>query len=140
MANKEEPVDTPPPATNAERLALSGIAPDSVAVRMRGAVYEGPLPPPQILAGYAQIDPSFPSRIVAMAEANAATERLTAERAQTFTLYERLVARLLGCAFALTALAVTAYLASTGHDAVAAIVGGTTIVGVVAALMTGKSP
>jgi uncharacterized membrane protein len=34
------------------------------AVRM----YSGPVPPPEIMAGYAEIDPSFPGRFIAMAE------------------------------------------------------------------------
>lgn len=34
------------------------------AVRM----YAGPVPPPEIMAGYKQIDPSFPERFIAMAE------------------------------------------------------------------------
>lgn len=100
----------------------------------------GPVPPPQVLIGYGQIDRSFPDRIVKMAEENARTERKTAERAQTFVLAERLVARIFGLLFALGAIGISAYLALHGHDAVAGVIAGTTVVAVTAALVAGKSP
>lgn len=37
-------------------------------VSIRGELYEGPLPNPEMLAGFKNIDPSFPDRIVKMAE------------------------------------------------------------------------
>lgn len=75
-----------------------------------------------------------------MAESNAQTARITAERAQTFELIERLAARILGAFFAIGALLISAYLAINGHDTVAGIVGGTTIVAITLALISGKSP
>jgi hypothetical protein len=65
--------------------------------------HAGPLPSPSILAGYRDVDPTFPDRILAMAKANAATERRTAERAQIFQLAEQIVSRFFGAAFAVTA-------------------------------------
>lgn len=106
----------------------------------QGVVHIGLVPAPQALAGYGQINPSFPDRIVKMAEENARTARKTAERAQTFALAERLVARPLGLAFALGAVSLSAYLALHGHDGVAGVIGGTTVVAVTVALIAGKSP
>lgn len=100
----------------------------------------GPIPPPQLLVGYGQVDASFPNRIMVMAEQNAQTERKTAERAQTFALIERLVARAFGLIFAGGAIGVSAYLALSGHDAVAGVIAGTTVIAVTAALIRGKSP
>jgi uncharacterized membrane protein len=35
---------------------------------IRAASYRGPIPPPNMLEGYREIDPSFPERIIKMAE------------------------------------------------------------------------
>ena len=75
-----------------------------------------------------------------MAEQNAATERRTTERSQTYGLISDLCGRLAGLFFAAGALIAAVILSLHGRDAVAGIIGGTTIVGVVAALITGKSP
>ena len=109
---------------------------------MQGIVtaYRGPLPDPAMLASYKAIDPDLPDRIVRMAEQNAATERRTTERSQTYGLISDLSGRLAGLFFAAGALIAAVILSLHGHDAVAGIIGGTTIVGVVAALIAGKSP
>ena len=73
-----------------------------------------------------------------MAEENAATQRRTSERAQIFLLIENLAGRVLGAGFACLAIGVSAYLALKGHDAVAGIIGGTTVVGVAVALIGSK--
>lgn len=75
-----------------------------------------------------------------MAEDSLKTQIKTTERAQTFLLTERLAARILGFAFSLCGLLIAAYLATNGHDWVAGIIAGTTIVGVTIALVTGKVP
>jgi len=93
-----------------------------------------------MLLGYAQVDPSFPNRLVIMAEENARTERKTAERAQTFALAERLTARLFGLLFALGSVGLAAFLAINGHDAVAGVIGGSTVVAVTIALVAGRAP
>lgn len=38
---------------------------------VHGITYQGPIPPPGTLAEYGNADPSFPARIMAMAEAQA---------------------------------------------------------------------
>ncbi len=75
-----------------------------------------------------------------MAEENATTGRLTAERAQTFQLIERMAARVMGLLFASGALALSAWLATTGYETLASVIAGTTVLGITAALITGKSP
>lgn len=87
----------------------------------------GPLPPASELGAYKDADPSFPERTVAMAEANAATGRRIAERAQIFLLVEVLVGRILGALF----------LPIRGHEAVAGLTGGATFVAITVALITG---
>jgi uncharacterized membrane protein len=91
------------------------------------------------MAAYREIDESFPARIMAMAEANAETERNTAERAQTFQLVEGLLGRLFGFVFAMTAIVAAAYLALHDQAAIAGVIGGTTVIGVVVALIKGKA-
>lgn len=131
-----------PPTQSSEppdQPVLPGLPLDSGQLQASRVII-GPLPAPEVLAGYGYIDESFPNRIVTMAEENARTGRRTAERAQTFTLVERIAARAFGFAFACSAIGGAIYLALQGHDAVAGIIGGTTVAGVVAALIKGKSP
>ena len=124
-----------------------GIRPTNVPIptqtlTMQGVVtaYRGPLPDPAMLAAYKAIEIDLPDRIVRMAEQNAATERRTTERSQTFSLVSDLFGRVAGLAFASGGLVAAVVLALHGHDTVAGVIGGTTIIGVVAALITGKSP
>lgn len=133
------------PRTPALRVPRPQPDPLPAQLGISGVVYQhkthiGPLPPPEVLQGYGVIDLSFPARIVDMAEQNAETGRRTAERAQTFMLAERLFARLVGCAFAMYAIYESGVLALAGHDAVASVIAGTTIAGVTAALIAGKTP
>ncbi len=72
-----------------------------------------------------------------MAEQNAATGRITAERAQRYVLAEALTGRLLGCLFAVLAIAAAVYLSMNGHQVVAGIIGGSTVVAITVALITG---
>ncbi len=119
-------------------LGATEVAPGSVALAFQ-TTHVGPLPPPAMLAAFGQIDPSFPDRIVTMAEKNAEAERSSAVKAQTYQFYDAMAGRMLGFLFGAAAIVVTLVPALNGHDAVAGVVGGTTVVGVVAALIRGKS-
>jgi uncharacterized membrane protein len=102
--------------------------------------HSGPLPPPGSLAAYGDIDPSFPNRIMTMAEQNAASARVTAERAQHYQLAEQIVGRAAGLIFALAAIIAAVVLALNGQAVVAGVIGGATVVGVVTALIKGRQP
>lgn len=58
-------------------------------------------------------------------------------RVNIFTFLERLIGMIFGLTIGCTGLYATYMLAMSGHDAVAGIVGGTTVVGLVAAFVVG---
>ncbi len=47
---------------------LKSKEPNRVILKKAAQLFEGPIPPPQILKGYKDIDDSFPDRILKMAE------------------------------------------------------------------------
>jgi len=101
--------------------------------------HTGPLPPAAEMAAYADIDPAIPMRIIAMAEANAAAERHSIDRAQTLQFRENMVGRVLAFIFAMTGLIVALLMARSGHDGAAATIGGAVVAGTVVALVTGRA-
>lgn len=72
-----------------------------------------------------------------MAEANAESERKQAEKEQKNFFILNITGRVLGFLFALSSLAITAWLALEGHDKVALAIGVAAVGGTVAALITG---
>ena len=80
------------------------------------------LPSAAELAEFGKIDASFPERLLAMTEANAATERATKIQAQKFQWRESVLSRLLGFAFSAGALATILLLTRWGAYPVAVAV------------------
>ncbi|MGF1275542.1 DUF2335 domain-containing protein [Acetobacter pasteurianus] len=97
----------------------------------------GPLPAASELAAYDKIKPDLVERILCMAEANAESERKQAEKEQKNFFILNITGRVLGFLFALSSLAITAWLALEGHDKVALAIGVAAVGGTVAALITG---
>lgn len=100
--------------------------------------YMGPIPPPEMLQKYAETIPDAGDRILKMAEAQAAhriaTEKLVigsqqvmARRGQCFALV-----------IALAGFALTAYVTVHGFPWVGGIVGGSTLVALVIAFISGR--
>ena len=114
--------------------------PSPLALVAAATVRSGPLPDPAALAAYKEIDPSLPNRIVTMAEQNAETERLTKRREQSFSFISELTGRAIGAAFATGMIVASWDLAMHNHDAVAAVIAGTTVLGITVALIKGRSP
>jgi uncharacterized membrane protein len=56
-------------------------------------LHSGPLPHPVVLAGYAEIDASFPQRIIAMAEAQAEHQRALQSKALDADVNDRVAIR-----------------------------------------------
>jgi len=100
----------------------------------------GPIPSAREFESYERILPGAAHRILVMAEKDGEHVRRADRRAAYFLLVERLFTRALGAAFAIAALWFAWDLAMNGHDWVAGIIAGTTIGGVVAALVLGKVP
>ena len=113
-------------------------SPAGPALKITRELHSGPVPMPSVMGGYRDIDPSFPGRILTMAEQNAATERKTQERAQVFQFTEAVLGKVFAVGFALAAMWIAFRCAQTGHDQVASVLGGATIVGVVGSLVASR--
>lgn len=98
----------------------------------------GPLPAPKALKEYEVILPGLAERIVKMAE-NQGTHRISLESSVVKSqLTQSGRGQLLGFAISIICLIATVWLALNNHDTVAAIVGGTTLVGLVTVFVLGK--
>ena len=98
----------------------------------------GPLPPPEVLLGYDNVLPGAAERILRMAE----TDQADAREANQLAIREAAADSRRGQKYAfwiaLSALAVAGVLGYQGHEVAAAIVGGSTVVGLAAAFITGR--
>lgn len=107
--------------------------------------WSGPLPPPNDLAKFGQVDPTFPERIMRLAESEAEHRRQleaqtiksdieTRQRMQD----ERTRGQKYGLTIAMTFLGVGAWLAYLGHTVVATTLLGTTLVSLTAVFVVGR--
>ena len=133
MTESENHTDNPPssPDESSHKVVPASVKKTSVS-------FTGPLPPPNLLAGYNNIVPGAAERIIAIAEGEAVhqrdmerlvTEHMFAERkrGQTFALF-----------IAVVALGASAFLGYNGHEVVAGVIGGTTICSLVATFAFGR--
>ncbi|MBF0185767.1 MAG: DUF2335 domain-containing protein [Magnetococcales bacterium] len=116
----------------------------------------GPIPDPRSLGLYGQIDPTFPERILAVMERQALhrqqlerynLEQTHSQNAQILNLEDKKLqidreilgrGQNFGLLVVLMAFCLTFVLAYGGHDWVAAVVGGSATVSLVAVFVTGK--
>mgnify|MGYP005926551617 CR=1 FL=1 len=100
--------------------------------------FSGPIPHPDLLQGYDNVKSGFAERIVHMAEKEQ-DHRFESEKLMIKgTIAQSKRGQWFALTIALFVLAGAVLLAYLGHDAVASILGGTTIVGLVAIFITGK--
>jgi len=100
--------------------------------------YSGPLPPPEALEHYDSIIPGAAERILTMAEQNAAHRRNIESRALDAKRRENRRGQLLGFGIGVIALSVAGLAVYLGYPTTASVIGGGTVVGIVAAFVTGR--
>jgi uncharacterized membrane protein len=98
------------------------------------------LPSARQFGEYEKILPGSANRIITMAEHTVGHIQEHEARELKYEFRERLIARLLGAAFAIAALYIAWDLALRGQPWIASIISGTTVIGVVVALVTGHAP
>lgn len=106
---------------------------------MRDDGISGPVPPPQVLAEYAKIDPSFPEGIFKMAEENNAARIALHTQGQAAEIAERRRGQSIGGGIAVGGFMTTCVLGYWDLEAAAAIVGGSTLVSLVSAFVLGRT-
>jgi uncharacterized membrane protein len=128
----------------AERDNTDSTQPAGVVTKVRGVSFQGPLPPPEILKQYDMIIPGLAERIVSMAEREQRHvhelrhQQLQFEKS-AHTLQMQYFGRGQWFAFILAIIfgSISALLALRGHEVAASSIGGTTILGIVAAYIAG---
>ena len=79
--------------------------------------YNGPLPHPTILKGFAEIDASFPNRIITMAENHAKTEDETQRKIVQINEKSIILGQIFSFVFGLAGIGACVFLALKGNTA-----------------------
>jgi len=96
---------------------FSGAQPQFLA-RVQGTVFQGPLPPPEILAKYNDAVPNGAERILAMAEKNQQHRQSLELAVIPAGVRSERVGQILGFVLYLATLASGTYLVATGKDTI----------------------
>lgn len=115
-------------------------SPDGQHVVVQQTATDSPLLPAANLRQLAEIDPKLVDWVVQQTEKEADFRRGENRRVNSMLFTERLVAVAAASILTVFGLAACIYLAMNGHDGVAATIAATTIVGVVTAVITGRTP
>lgn len=100
--------------------------------------FSGPIPPPSILGDYDQVVPGAAERILIMAEKNADHQREMEKTALNEGVKATKRGQLYGLIIGLTAFLTVMFTSWIGCEKAASIVGGTTVVGLVAVFVIGR--
>lgn len=106
--------------------------------QIKRSSFSGPLPPPEILEHYNSVVEKGAERIMKMAENQAAHRMSLENRAISSQLSQSKKGQIFGFVIALLLIASSVYCAWAGYEGLAKILGGTTILGLVAIFVTGK--
>ncbi len=122
-----------------DQAAMSVQSPSGNRIELSASrTFVGPLPHPADLAAYASISPDLVNRIVVMAEAEGDHRRSLERRLVTAAIWRGYIGQVFGLAVGLGGLATAAFLGYHNHPAVAAIVAGIDIVGLVGVFVLGR--
>ena len=107
-------------------------------VETQSELFAGPLPHPDTLMGYKEIDSSFPDRIMSMAEKDAEHHRKMEEHIIIENFNSNKIGMIFGFLISITAIGLGAWLISIDKDAygIAAII--TPLVGIAGTFIFGK--
>ncbi len=131
--------DLPAPIENIlERLPPEDRREAAMVMRRMVAQYSGPVPHAGEMARYQAIDPSFPERFVAMAERQVAHRQQLENKVVDYDYKLKGRGQNYALIVTILGLAVALVFAWMGQAVVAGIVAGTTVVGVVTAIVTGR--
>jgi uncharacterized membrane protein len=101
-------------------------------------VVSGPLPSPEILAQFDLVVPGSAERIIAMAEHDFAHLQSMEKMRLSAYSQDRRLGQIFGFSIAVLALSGSIFLAVTGHESTASVIGGTTLVALVSIFVLGR--
>jgi len=102
--------------------------------------FSGPLPPPDLLEHYQQIQPDLVERIVALTERESQHRHRIESKLIEREAAEAWRGQVFGLTLALVAFAVATFALYKGYPTPAGIIGGTTVVGLVGVFVIGRWP
>lgn len=126
------------------RAVLSGLPPikqrQIVQVMTATAVHRsGPLPSPEDFAQYGETLTDAPNRILAMAERQAEHRMALEKMAVGSQLSQSRTGQFLAAGLGVVCVTAATFLSMYGHEAVAGVLGGTTVLGLVTTFIVGRS-
>jgi uncharacterized membrane protein len=117
-----------------QRTAILGVF---ISVK-RSSSFSGPIPHPDILSGYNDVVKEGAERVLAMAERQSAHRINLEEHVVKEELRQSRRGQTFGFTLGIIGMMISAFMAYTGHETVAAIFGSTTIVGLVTVFVVGR--
>jgi hypothetical protein len=117
---------------------LQATHPDGRQVNVSETTTESPILPVAQLEQLQKIDPSLVEWVVTQTKVEADFRRKETIRINGFVFLERISGVIAGALVAIVGLCVSAYTAINGHDWVAAVIGGATLVTIVTVLVLRK--
>jgi len=139
--------------SNIIRKILEHLPTDSTELKqltIASQYFQGPIPSPEILSNYSKADPSFPERVMKMAESEIkhrqdmdkdalkADIEMTKIEVKTEAL-STIIGQILGFLIAITAISAGVYTTLKGHPVTGGIIGTGGLAGLVSAFIKGKS-
>nr|MBI3613673.1 DUF2335 domain-containing protein [Nitrospirota bacterium] len=112
--------------------------PQSPTLSVSAQIVTGPLPDPNILARYDQVVAGAAERIIAMAERDSVHLQSVEKMRISAVFHERRLGQIFGFSIAIIALGASVFLAYTGHETTASVIGGTTLLGLVSIFVIGR--
>lgn len=139
---KQRRSKSPRSVSRSKRIAASAVGrvgtratlPTSRGVTMQQS-YQGPIPPPAMLAAFDDLKPGLAERIIRMAELEGSHSRMVERRALNGAIVVELMGQVFGAGLAILCLWASYELAVAEREWVAAILGGTTMTSVVLAFL-----
>ena len=125
--------------TSIRKVPASSLSPQKlVAAQQRIQQYAGPIPPLSILSGYDQVVPGAAERILLMAEKDAQHTRNLENKALEVARRQQWLGQIFGFGIGIAVLVASMMALVLGYENAAMVLGGTTIVGLVAVFVTGR--
>jgi uncharacterized membrane protein len=100
--------------------------------------FSGPLPPPELLKSYDGIVKNGAERIFVMTEKQVQHRINMEDKIVNEELIQSSRGQIIGAILVLIALSLSVFLALRGHDLVASVIGGTTLIGLATVFVKGK--
>jgi uncharacterized membrane protein len=100
--------------------------------------FSGPLPPPNLLRQYQDIQPDFPERLLSLTEQEAAHRRDVTRKAMRLDAVETVIGQVFGLVVALAAMTMVGYLGYLGYPVASVVFGFGALSSLVAVFVWGR--